>query len=55
VVQTRTPPELLVLVPPVAPAAAPVIVQNLVPVIVPAETPPEVYVAPVYVRKQDRN
>ncbi len=64
VVLAKTPPELLalapaqaplVVVPAAAPVVAPVVVQQPAPVIVPIETPPEVYVAPVRPRKQDRN
>lgn len=55
IVQTSTPPQLLAFAPP-APAPAPVPVLAVVePVIVPAETPPKLYVPPVRLRKQDRN
>jgi hypothetical protein len=58
-----TPPELQTLVPAVPPAPpvialappAPVVVPPAPPVIAPVPPPPEVYVAPVRVRKQDRN
>jgi hypothetical protein len=56
-----TPPELLTLVPPApvvrpappAPAPAPVFVPT--PIVTPVAPPPAVYLAPVHLRKQDRN
>jgi hypothetical protein len=63
----RTPPQLTNFVPPVAavvtppvaqyvaPVEQPVVVQEQLPIVAPVQAPPEVYVAPHRVRKQDRN
>ncbi|MDO8788398.1 MAG: filamentous hemagglutinin N-terminal domain-containing protein [Sulfuritalea sp.] len=50
IVQTTTPPQLLAF----APEPVPVLAVDE-PVVVPAETPPRLYVPPVRLRKQDRN
>ena len=39
----------------VAPVETPVVIEEQAPVVVPVETPPEIYVAPHRPRKQDRN
>jgi filamentous hemagglutinin family protein len=63
----RTPPQLMTFVPPVAPVVTPpvaqyvapveqpVVAQEQLPIVAAVQTPPEVYVAPHRVRKQDRN
>lgn len=59
VVLAKLPPELVALMPPapviVPPVQAPPVVRPPAPLVVPVETPPPVYVAPVRPPKQDRN
>jgi hypothetical protein len=62
VVQTRTPPQLLALLPPAVLAEPPLVLAEpppvlltQEPVVVPVPPPSQKYVAPIYIRKQDRN